>query len=132
MKRVTRGALAGALAGAIVLGVGGRLLMRLVAVLFLPGPEGFSWGGSLEVVAAGLLFGGAAGVVWAPLTRWVPPPLVGPALGLVTFGGIAVGSPTARGAASGMPIPGLALFLALCLAFGWTTHALARRWTPPS
>lgn len=132
MKTLACGALAGALAGAVVLGVCGRLLMRLVAVVIVPEAVGFSWGGSLEVVAVGLLFGATAGLLWAPLARWVPPRLVGPALGVVTFGGIAVGSPSARGAASGVPLPGLALFLVLCLLFGWTAHGFARRWTPPS
>jgi len=54
--------LAGAIAGFLVLGVGGRLLMRAVAFTAAEAPR-FSLGGTLEVVGLGMLWG----AVTAPL-----------------------------------------------------------------
>jgi hypothetical protein len=128
-----RAMLAGAVAGTVVLGVGGRLVMRLIAILFAPGPAGFSWGGTLEVVGAGALFGTAAALLWPPLAHRLPSPAVGPTLGVATCAGVAVVSATARNAAGGAPLGArlvvIGLFLALCVAYGAAAHALASRWT---
>ncbi len=59
LKAIAAGLAAGALAGTVILGIGGRLAMRLIAMVGgFPGSQ--SWGGSLEVVAFGLILG----VVW--------------------------------------------------------------------
>ncbi len=133
MRALLRAVVAGAVAGTLVLGIGGRLVMRLIAVLFLPGDAGFSWAGTLEVLAAGGLFGAVAALLWAPLARRLPSPAVGPALGMATCAGIVALSSTARNAGrmdtTGAQIAVIALFLALCIAYGVVAHALARRWT---
>lgn len=54
------GILAGLISGTLILGIGGRLMMRTMAVIGgLSG--GFSWGGSLEVVILGTLIGLCSG-----------------------------------------------------------------------
>lgn len=130
MKRLLRASAAGATAGLLLLGLGGRLLMRLTALIAGRAP-GFSWGGSLEILAAGGLFGAAGGIGWLVLTRFVPGRITGPALGALTFMAIGLLSDAARGAAGGIA-PGpravaLALFLCLCIGWGVATDTLARR-----
>ena len=132
MRVLLRAGLAGALTGALVLGVGGRMVMRLAALIGGRAPV-FSWGGSLEVLAAGALYGAVGGLVWAALARRLSRRIAAAALGTVTFGGIGLASDAARGAATSLaPAPrvmALALFLALCLAWGIATDLVARRWT---
>lgn len=54
------GILAGLISGTLILGIGGRLMMRAMAIIGgLTG--GFSWGGSLEVVTLGALIGLCSG-----------------------------------------------------------------------
>lgn len=128
-----RAGVAGALTGALVLGVGGRMVMRLAALIGGRAP-GFSWGGSLEVVAAGALYGAAGGLLWVAISRWLGRAMTGPALGAATFAGIGLASGAAQSAAASLPGPrrltALALFLLLCVAWGAATDALARRWAP--
>lgn len=64
----TRTLLVGAALGAIVLGIGGRVLMRIIAVA-LGDAGAFSLGGSLDVVAAGILFGALGGLLLIILDR---------------------------------------------------------------
>jgi hypothetical protein len=65
----------GAIAGTIILGVGGRVGMRYVG-LAMGQPAGFSWGGTMTVVFMGLVSGvvGALTLVGArsirPLPQW--------------------------------------------------------------
>lgn len=68
MKILVRAALAGAATGTIVLGIGGRLAMRLAGLLGGRAPV-FSWGGSLEVLAAGARYGAAGGLLWVAVAR---------------------------------------------------------------
>jgi len=130
VRRLLRAGAAGATAGLLILGIGGRLLMRLTALIAGRAP-GFSWGGSLEVLAAGALFGGAGGLAWVALARFAPRRFTGVALGATTFTAIGLLSDAARGATGGVP-PGprtiaLVLFLGLCVAWGFATDALGRR-----
>lgn len=131
MRILLRAGLAGALTGALVLGVGGRVVMRLAALIGGRAPV-FSWGGSLEVVVAGALYGAAGGLLWVVLARRLRRAATGPALGGVTFGGIGLVSNVAQGAAASLPVAPravvLALFLALCVACGVVTDRVARRW----
>lgn len=131
MRALLRGGLAGALAGALVLGVGGRMVMRLAALIGGRAPV-FSWGGTVEVLAAGGLFGAAGGLVWVAVARRLPRRIAGPALGAVTFAGVGLVSDAAQGAAASLPGPrrltALVLFLLLCVAWGVATDIVARRW----
>lgn len=126
-----RAGLAGALTGALVLGVGGRMAMRLAALIG-DRAAGFTWGGSLEVVAAGALYGAAGGLLWVAVARRLGRAMTGPALGAATFAGIGLVSDAAQSAAASLPGPrrltALALFLLLCVAWGVATDIAARRW----
>lgn len=126
-----RAGVAGTLTGALVLGVGGRMVMRLAALIGGRAPV-FSWGGSLEVVTAGALFGAAGGLLWVAIARRLGRAVTGPALGAATFAGIGLVSDAAQGAAASLPGPrrltALALFLLLCVAWGVATDIVARRW----
>jgi hypothetical protein len=126
-----RAGLTGALTGALVLGAGGRMGMRLAALIGGRAPV-FSWGGSLEVVVAGALYGAAGGLLWVVAARRLGRAACGPALGTATFAGIGLVSDAAQGAAASLPGPrrvtALALFLLLCVAWGVATDLAARRW----
>ena len=60
LKTIFAGILGGLLSGTIVLGVGGRLIMRGIAIM-AGGSGNFSWGGSMEVVFLGTLIGLCSG-----------------------------------------------------------------------
>jgi hypothetical protein len=115
--------------GALVLGLGGRVLMRIIAVA--SGRDGgFSLQGSLGVLAAGVLYGALGGVLLAFLdrarVRHGRPPIVAAAL----FVAIGLTSDAARGAASRMAVPGrwvaLGLFAALLLLYSTLLVRLTR------
>jgi hypothetical protein len=106
------GLLLGAVVGVVVLGVGGRIAMRAIA-LANNTPRGFSIGGTATVVFLGALSGVGGGVLYALLYLLVPRPrpvrsaVFGVALVLVTLRGL-------------RPIQPLALewFMPLALAYG--------------
>lgn len=60
-KNTITGLFGGLISGTIILGIGGRLLMRGMAIL-AGGSVSFSWDGSLEVVLLGSLIGLCSGV----------------------------------------------------------------------
>ncbi|HEU0311140.1 MAG TPA: hypothetical protein VFR36_07985 [Sphingomicrobium sp.] len=60
LRRTVIGALAGALLGALFMGLGGRIVMRLLANIIARDPA-FSIGGSLEVIAYGAIIGAVSG-----------------------------------------------------------------------
>lgn len=112
-----------ALIAGIVLGVDGRIVMRLVAVeAGVPGA--FSPGGSLEVVAFGAMLGAPLALLfWRVLPRLAWP---FPAAGL-SFGGVVIGAltllppPAARSALAGTadtPLITGGLFALLFLLWG--------------
>lgn len=70
---VGTGLFAGALSGVAVLGILGRAVMRIVA-LRVGAEPGFSVGGTLEVLATGLLLGAASGPLYALSRRFLPGP----------------------------------------------------------
>jgi hypothetical protein len=92
VREIAIGGLAGLIAGLLVYGVGGRLFMRIAALvdpvanglttssgnrigeITLGGTAGF-------VVAIGLLFGVAAGTIWVVVRPWLPGGSVARALG---------------------------------------------------
>jgi hypothetical protein len=104
-----RAGLLGLLLGVVILGIGGRVLMRIVAVA-TSGTGGFSLGGTLEVVLAGALFGGLAGLFLplfpGDLGRWRP--VLHAAAVCVVIGML---SGAARSAAGTIPWPTRALVL---------------------
>lgn len=123
---------AGAITGALVLGVGGRLLMAAL-VLAAGGRPGFSFGGSIEVVMVGTAYGAVGGLLLLPLRQAVGGNrrLAGPLLGLVLFGLGWLTSRVGRAAAAG-PGGRLAIVIGLAalafVAYGLTTNALLARW----
>ena len=83
LRDIARGGLAGLVAGILVAGVGGRVVMRLAALL-VPESVGsltengnrigdITAGGSIAlIVFVGLFFGVAAGSLWVVLRPWLP------------------------------------------------------------
>jgi membrane associated rhomboid family serine protease len=116
--------------GAIVLGIGGRVLMRIVA-LANGGAGGFSMAGSLEVVAAGALFGALGGLVLLVIDRARLQRRRALILAAALFLIIGLASDAARGAASRIPAPGrwlaLGAFAGLLLLYAMLLLRLARR-----
>ena len=82
-RDIARGGMAGAIVGIVVAGVGGRIVMRLAA-LVVPGATGaltengnrigdITLSGSLGLLLfAGLFFGVSAGTVWVVVSPWIP------------------------------------------------------------
>ncbi len=83
LREITRGGLAGLIVGVALAGVGGRLVMRLAALL-VPSADGaftengnrigdITLGGTLGIVVGlGLLFGAVAGSLWVVVRPWLP------------------------------------------------------------
>lgn len=83
LREITRGGLAGLIVGVALAGVGGRLVMRLAALL-VPSADGaftengnrigdITLGGSLGIIVfIGLFFGAAAGSLWVIVRPWLP------------------------------------------------------------
>jgi hypothetical protein len=98
VRCIALGGLASTIAGVVVLGVGGRLVM-FVSRLLHPEALGrttengnrvgeFTVGGTIGlVILVGLIFGILAGVIWVLVREWIPnnPAIVG--LGAVAIGG---------------------------------------------
>ncbi len=58
-------------AGAIVLGVGGRIVMRAIGLIANRAPE-FSPGGTIEVIAFAAIVGSVAGAAFAAIKEYLP------------------------------------------------------------
>ena len=98
VRRVALGGLAGAIAGVVVLGVGGRFVM-FVSRLLHPEALGritengnrigeFTVEGTIElVIFGGLLSGLLAGVVWVLVREWIPKKAALVGIGAVAIGG---------------------------------------------
>jgi hypothetical protein len=83
LRDITRGGLAGLIVGVVLAGGGGRLVMRLAAIL-VPDAVGsvtengnvigqITLGGTLGlIVFVGLLFGAVGGSLWVTITPWLP------------------------------------------------------------
>ena len=125
--------LAGVLAGLLILGVGGRLVMRILTYTTEAHPR-FTVAGTLQVLAAGMAWGGVTAPLWLLLGRVRPPRLRGPVFGVSVFGLAALGF-AVLAAASGPLVAPLAfrllggmLFVLLFLGHGWLVDRLATRW----
>ena len=79
--RVLRTALAGCVSGLLVLGIGGRALMRLLAFATPEDPR-FTWYGTLQIIGLGALWG----LLTGPLILVAPSRLRDSGLGAVVFG----------------------------------------------
>lgn len=108
------------LLGMIILGVGGRLLMRVVA--HMEGrPPVFTPEGSIAVVFWGTLAGAFSGVVYHLLCRFVRKPWIRTAAFIAICMLVAW-----RGVSGLLPIP-QAMFMALALAYLITVDLVGRR-----
>jgi hypothetical protein len=115
--------------GTLVLGLGGRLVMRATARL-AGHPGGFSVGGSLEVLLIGAMFGVVGGGLLPAMParlRWFGPPLHAAALFVI----IGLTSAAARSAAASLPAgpraTALALFYVLLAGYSTLLHVWYRR-----
>lgn len=83
LREIARSGLAGLLAGLLVAGIGGRIVMRLAALL-VPASAGrltengnaigdITPGGTLALIGVGtLFFGPMGGTIWAVVSPWIP------------------------------------------------------------
>ncbi|HEX5588721.1 MAG TPA: hypothetical protein VFX65_00335 [Candidatus Limnocylindrales bacterium] len=83
LRRIAAGGIAGAIAGVVVAGVGGRIVMRAAAVLNPQATGARTENGELVgaitlngtvalLLFSGLLTGVVAGIVWVVVSRWLP------------------------------------------------------------
>lgn len=128
----------GLVAGIVVLGIGGRIVMRIIA--WNAGlPPGFSLGGSLEVLVAGGWRGLVGGLAFAALRRFGPRNACarGVLLGALLFAfSFATLSASLRSLASELDAVALALALfgGLFALYAAAVELAARRWhaAPPA
>lgn len=82
VRDIARGGLTGILVGIVVVGLGGRLVMRLATLLQTQAIGGFTdngnrigditLGGTFTLVIVGMFIGAVAGTVWVVVTPWLP------------------------------------------------------------
>jgi hypothetical protein len=83
LRDIARGGIAGAVAGIVVAGLGGRIVMRLAAIIVPMSSGSFTengnrigditFSGSLGLLLfGGLLFGLSGGTVWVVVSPWIP------------------------------------------------------------
>ena len=119
--------LVGIALGVPILGIGGRIAMRVIAHATNVAP-GFSLGGTMTVVFMGAVSGAAGGVIYAVLARFLPDRA---AVRAVLFG-VVLTLLTLRGTSPSTPLT-LSLFLPLAWVYGaLLDHLHRRRFTAPS
>ena len=101
--------LRGTVIGTVVLGIGGRLLMRVVAHMEHRPEFVLTFGGTLTVVLAGTVAGLVSGFIYYVIRRFVPLPLLRTALFVVIIELVSW-----RGVNGLLPVPKL-MFMALAL-----------------
>lgn len=117
--------------GGVVLGIGGRAVMRVIALAAGLSP-GFSLGGTVEVALTGLIIGVPAALAFVLLRRFFPRQTIvaGALFGAMLFAGLAVlPPPAARSAAASVDRIGLTLaaFAPLFIFYGIAVAWLAGR-----
>ncbi len=121
------------LVGGLVLGLGGRIVMRVLALITGTG-GGFSVGGTLEVVLTGLVIGLPAALLFSVVRGFIPGSgwWKGPAFGAaLLLSLVLLPPPAARSAAAGLghlPLT-VTLFGVLFVLYGLIVEAAIRRWT---
>ena len=118
--------LVGTVVGLLILGVGGRIAMRVIAHATNATP-GFSLGGTMTVVLMGAASGAAGGVIYAVLARFVSDR----ALIRGAVFGVILTLLTLRGTSPSTPLT-LSLFLPLAWMYGAVLDYLHRRRFVPS
>jgi hypothetical protein len=119
------GPLVGIGLGLLILGIGGRIAMRVIAHATNVAP-GFSFGGTMTVVFMGAVSGAAGGLIYAVLVRFVPNR---PVVRALLFGVILV-LLTLRGLSPASAVS-VSLFLPLILLYGGLMDFAWRRGFPP-
>jgi len=109
----------GTLLGLLVLGIGGRLLMRVIAHMEGRVPA-FTLSGSLTVVFAGTVAGAFAGLIYHLLRRFVRKPWIRTAAFIVICEVVSW-----RGVSGLLPLPQL-MFMTLALVYLVIVDALGR------
>lgn len=82
VRDIARGGVTGLIVGLVGIGIGGRIVMRLAALL-VPGSEGaftengnrigsITLGGSLGLVILGLFLGAMVATIWVVISPWIP------------------------------------------------------------
>ena len=113
----------GAVIGTLMLGIGGRIAMRIIAVS-TGAPPGWSVGGTGTVLLLGAL-SGAAGALVRVLASWLVP---GPRWMETAVFSLAIALLTIRGLRPVQALP-FALFAPLVIAYGLMLETLWRRRT---
>jgi len=136
-RRLIADALSGALLGALFIGLGGRMAMRILAVAIAREPA-FTIGGSLKVIAYGAIVGLVSGGAFAlarpilPERNWI----AGLLQATITYAGTILTLPahiaeTARPFADRMPV--VLLLFGLCfLLFGLAMAYFNYLWSSPA
>lgn len=123
VKKTVLGLLCGLVVGAVVLGVGGRIVMSGIALMGHVTPQ-WSLGGTVDVIAFGAIVGVVSGLVYVAAGAYLPGPHLAKGLfaGLLLFGVMAlIRPPSARSAMAGfttLTTPILLMFGVICLIFG--------------
>ncbi len=122
LRRLIVSYLSSSLLGAMVLGMGGRLIMRIIAHMGAV-PSGATVEGSLEVIAFGGLVGLVTGFLYTFIVMVLPRPMFfkGILVGLLLYGALLVLPIDSKLAARGFSdiiIPVHLLFGGLCVFFG--------------
>ncbi len=128
-------AMAGFLAGTLVLGIGGRLAMRVVAYTD-PAPTRFTLAGALQVIGAGAAWGTVTGPLLLALDgmhlrwRWASGLIFGAVvLGLATLAvGLVAGFGTGIDAPPAFVLLSAVVFPILFLTHGVLVDVLVGRW----
>lgn len=118
--------LAGIALGLAILGIGGRIAMRVIAHATYAAPS-FSLGGTMTVMLMGAVSGAAGGVIYAVLARFLADRA---GIRAVLFG-VILALLTLRGTSPSTPLS-LSLFLPLALLYGALLDYAHRRQFPPS
>lgn len=134
-RNIAIATVAGLVVGTLVLGIGGRLAMRAVAFTE-PAPPRFTWLGTLQVLAAGAVWGALTGPLLLAFDRirgrlhWFTGLVFGAmVLGLAVVAvGLVVGFTSQIVAPAMFIVLSVVLFLTLFLAHGLVVDLLVRRW----
>ncbi len=129
--------LAGLISGFVVSGAGGRSVMRIIAIAD-PIPTRFTIGGTLFLLlgmgAFGAIFGGAGGIIFVGIRKWLPVPgrwkgLAFGALLLLATGGLFFSTGQDENFSDFRPpLLGVSLFAGLYLLYGLGVGAGVERY----